>query len=149
MDPVVTTRKVWESDLPALKLLYAEEGMPLPAKKDLLCGIAAANDAGELVGFIRILTIDDDLSAEANGNYVYPIIVFKSWQGCGVGRALMQAAHEKCGELKLVACKSSQEFYPKCGLVPLDWDEVAQVIAFDCECCPDKPTCYPKPFVLR
>lgn len=148
MKPLVLTRKTWVSDLPALKMLFAEDAMPLPSKEDLLRGIAAVNESGELVGFIRILQINDDKNPEANGNYVYPVIVFKSWQGHGVGRVLIEAAHKHYGALKLVACKASRDFYPKCGFEPLEWKEVAEVIAYDCECCPDQPTCFPQPYIL-
>lgn len=149
MKPLVTTRKVWASDIPYLELLFSEDAMPLPPKKDLRRGIAAVNDSGELVGFIRVLPIRDEKHPEGDGNYVYPVIVFKSWQGHGVGRTLIREAYRQYGELRLVACRASRDFYPKCGFEPLSWDEVAERIANDCEQCSELPTCEPKAFILR
>ena len=149
MSSLVTVRKVWESDLPYLKLLFLEDAMPLPPKKDLLRGMVAANEQGEPVGFIRILVVADNKNPAGNGNYVYPVIVFKNWQGHGVGRALIAAAGKRYGELKLVACKASRNFYPKCGFEQLAWDEVASTIAYDCERCPSLAECEPQAFILK
>ncbi len=149
MEPLITTRKVWASDLPYLKLLFAEDAMPLPPKKDLMRGIVAVNASGEPVGFIRIALVRDKRNPEGRGNYVYPIIVFRNWQGYGVGRILIKEAYRQYGELRLVACRASRDFYPKCGFEPLPWEEVAERIASDCESCPDLNTCEPQAFILR
>ena len=148
MDSLVTTRKVWASDMPYLKLLFSEEGMPLPPKKDLMRGIVAVNGEDTPVGFIRILEVKNEKNQEKNGNFVYPVIVFKNWQGYGVGRILIEKAHKHYGELKLVACKASREFYPKCGFEPLDWSRVATPVENDCKQCPDLSTCDPQPYKL-
>lgn len=149
MGSLFTTRKVWTSDIPYLKMLFAEDGMPLPPKKDLMRGIVAVNSKDEPVGFIRILQAKDEKDSFKNGNYVYPVIVFKNWQGHGVGRTLIETAYEKYGTLKLVACKASQKFYPKCGFKTLEWGEVAHIIENDCKECPDLATCNPQPYILH
>ena len=145
--PPLSTRKVWASDLPYLKSLFSEAGMPLPPKKDLMRGILAVNDADEPVGFIRVLQVNNDKNPAANGNYVYPIVVFESWQGHGAGRLLIEKAHAHYGELRLVACRSSRDFYPKCGFEPLAWEEVAHTIVNDCQHCPDLEDCNPQPYI--
>jgi GNAT superfamily N-acetyltransferase len=128
-----------------LATLFAEDGMSLPARDELLAGTVAVNYAGETVGFIRVLEVHE--GGPGDGAYVYPVIVFKSWQGHGVGRALIEYELARHGALKLVACRASRGFYPRAGFVPLDWGEVASVIAHDCELCPLLPTCDPLPFV--
>jgi N-acetylglutamate synthase-like GNAT family acetyltransferase len=50
------------------------------------------------------------------------------------------------GELKLVACKESQGFYPKAGFESVDWDVIAARIAWDCERCAAREACGPLPF---
>jgi predicted N-acetyltransferase YhbS len=109
----------------------------------------AVNDADEPVGFIRIETVSDAKNPAASGAYVYPVAVFESWRCHGVATALIQHEAAVRGELRLVACKSSQGFYPKAGCVPIDWDLIAARIARDCELCADCETCGPIPFALR
>lgn len=123
--------------------------MAEPSEPQCLQGFVAVNEEDEVVGFIRVLKVVDTKKPEGNGSYVYPIIVYKSWQGYGVGRKLIAYAHQRFGELRLVACKASREFYPKCGFEPLDWDEVAPQIANDCTQCGDLLSCNPQAFVLR
>ena len=147
MSTAVSVRKVWAKDLPYLKLLFAEDGMALPSKKELESGLAAVSERGELVGFIRILQVADEENPLGDGNYVYPVIVFKSWQGHGVGRALIEEAHRLYGELRLVSCLASRGFYPKCGFEPLAWEEVAHRVANDCKHCPDLSSCEPQAFI--
>jgi GNAT superfamily N-acetyltransferase len=149
MPNILTIRAAIADDLLSLHALFAEDGMPIPARDDLLSGSVAINQSGKVVGFIRILYVDDTANPAANGAYVYPVIVFKSWHHRGVGRALIMYELEHCGELRLVACRSSRDFYPRCGFEPLDWSCVASRIARDCELCPDHATCDPQPFILK
>ncbi len=142
-------RSAEKRDVPYLYALFAEDEMATPQETELLEGLVAINDVDEPVGFIRIKCIEDAKSPRGNGNYVYPIIVFKSWQGHGVGSALIKHAQQRYGELKLVACKASQGFYPTCGFTPLVWSEVASQIAADCTECPSLKSCTPQPYVLR
>jgi predicted N-acetyltransferase YhbS len=123
--------------------------MPLPAKKQLMRGLVAASASDGPVGYIRILQVKDEKNPRGSGNYVYPVIVARAWQGRGIGRALIEAVHDKYGELKLVACAASRGFYPRCGFEPLPWEEVASQIARDCEQCPDLQSCEPQAFGLR
>lgn len=149
MNTQVNIRKAKSSDLPQVQALFAEDGMGKPTLACCLQGYAAYNERGELVGFIRILKVQDTQNPQGDGCYVYPVIVYKSWQGYGVGSALINYAHKKFGELKLVACKASQDFYPKCGFEPLAWEEVAPRIAQDCDHCADLDSCKPKAYILR
>lgn len=149
MSSSVNIRPAGEHDLSCLHGLFAEDGMTLPEREELLEGFVATNDADEPVGFIRILQVEDPQNSQGNGHYVYPIIVFKSWQGYGVGSALIQFAHQRFGALKLVACKASREFYPTCSFEPVGWQEIAPRIAKDCDLCPDLVDCSPQPFILE
>jgi predicted N-acetyltransferase YhbS len=147
MSALFTIRPAAERDLPLLTSLFAEDGMALPQRSELLSGTVAVNNDDEAVGFIRVLPIQDADNPAANGNYVYPVIVFVSWRKHGVATALIEYELARYHELKLVACRSSQGFYPRIGFEPLAWSEVANRIAHDCELCPDLPTCHPQPFV--
>lgn len=145
----VKVRKVKNNDLPYIKAMFAEDTMAEPGRAACLQGFVAANAEDKPVGFIRVLKVIDKANPRSGGNYVYPVIVFKYWQGHGVGRVLIKYAHKKFGELKLVACATSREFYPKCGFEPLEWGEVAPRIANDCTHCTDLKTCKPQAFILR
>jgi GNAT superfamily N-acetyltransferase len=140
-------RPACAKDLPLLQSLFVEDGMAQPSTAQLLAGTVAVNDDDEAVGFIQILEVSDDVNPAANGAYVYPVIVYQSWQHHGVGRALIDYELARHGTLKLVACNRSQRFYPKAGFEPLPWEQVAARVARDCELCPDLPTCHPQPFI--
>ncbi|MDR2672158.1 MAG: GNAT family N-acetyltransferase [Coriobacteriales bacterium] len=144
-----TIRSAHKRDLPWLHLLFEQDGMPHPPESDLLNGRVAVNDVDEPVGFIRVLELGDETNPQASGAYVYPVIVFEQWRKHGVGKALIKQALLDFGELRLVACRDSRGFYPRCGFVPLEWEKIAGPIARDCELCPDLATCDPQPFVAQ
>jgi predicted N-acetyltransferase YhbS len=144
--PEYTIRAFRDVDLPYLNLLLQQEGMALLQADDLCQSFVAVNSAGEPVGFIRILKVDDAVNPAASSAYVYPVAVFSHWRGHGVGRALVQQALRKYGELRLVACRDSRDFYPKCGFESVGWEQIAGLITRDCELCPDLKTCDPQPY---
>jgi predicted N-acetyltransferase YhbS len=113
----------------------------------------AANDEGIPIGFIHIETVVDDVDPAANGAYVYPVAVFEAWQHRGVARALIEhalatEATAVAGGLKLVACESSQGFYPRVSFEPIGWECIAARIARDCDLCDLREACAPVPFGL-
>lgn len=149
MSTDVKIRKVMQRDLAALQAIFADSAMGLPSEDDYMQGVVAVDENDKPLGFIRIYTVLDKSYPEGNGHYVYPVIVAKDLHGEGIGRILIEYAHEKYGELKLVACRASRDFYPKCGFVPLSWEFVAHKIAYDCEMCPDIDSCEPQAFMLH
>jgi N-acetylglutamate synthase-like GNAT family acetyltransferase len=145
-------RAAKERDLKAIAAIFASDGMVMPQAGELIGesanshALVAVNNDDVPVGIIRILNVADPGNPAGDGAYVYPVIVHPAWQQRKVATALIKAAAEQFGVLKLVACKASQGFYPKVDFVPLDWSEVAFQIARDCDLCPDCPTCNPQPF---
>ncbi|MDR0500309.1 MAG: GNAT family N-acetyltransferase [Coriobacteriales bacterium] len=144
--PLFTIRQADKRDLDLLASLFISEHMPVPSDEDLLSGTVAVNDDDEVVGFIRIRIVLDEICANKTGNYVYPVIVFANWRDRGVARALCDYELSRHGELKLVACSASQDFYPRAGFAFEDWSNIASVIAQDCKQCPDLTSCNPQPF---
>jgi len=146
-EPLFTIRPAQERDLPILALLFTTADMPVPPRDDLLVGTVAVNGDDEPVGFIRILVVSDEVNPAGSGAYVYPVVVFDTWRGHGVGAALVSHELIRYHELKLVGCRDSRGFYPRIGFEPLEWDGVAGVIARDCERCGDLQACDPQPFI--
>jgi N-acetylglutamate synthase-like GNAT family acetyltransferase len=138
-------RAAEERDLVYLNLICAEHGLGLV--ESVAETNVAVNDEDIPVGFIHIEIVNDDPHSWANGAYVYPVAVFEAWQHHGVAAALVEHELALRGELRLVACKESQGFYPKAGFEPLDWNFIAERIAKDCEFCGDHATCGPIPFI--
>jgi len=144
--PLFTIRTAKLQDLPHLQMICQQHGLgTIATVKD--CSVAV-NHKDIPVGFIHIEHVKDDDNPLANGAYVYPVAVYTSWQNLGVARALI--THELAGaaELKLVACKPSQGFYPKVGFTPVSWDLIATRIAHDCDLCALRTECAPIPFIL-
>ena len=98
----------------------------------------AVNDDDEVVGFCRL---QDDVNGIA---YVNPIVTYAAWRGYGVGRALIEDAHESAGELRLIARGTSVGFYEKLGFSELPWDQVdLEAAEEDCDNCPYREACSP------
>ncbi|MDR3137159.1 MAG: GNAT family N-acetyltransferase [Coriobacteriales bacterium] len=144
-----TVRKAQASDLPHLQLLLRLEQMPVLSDTQLLASIVAVNSEDQPVGAVRIVDVRDTVNPQASASYVYPVVVFREWRGFGVGRVLLAAALREHGELRLVACRESRDFYPRCGFEPIAWDKIAGTIAHDCEACPQLASCAPQPFAAR
>ena len=103
----------------------------------------AVNGDDEVVGFCRL---QDDVNGIA---YVNPIVVYPTWRGYNVGRALMDDAHALAGELRLIARGTSEGFYRKLGFVEMPWEDVdLEAAEEDCDNCPYRESCGPVPMRL-
>lgn len=141
MGALFSLRDAQPSDMEHLDYFASLEGMDaLPGCERIR---VAVNEQDEAVGFCR-------LDADENGvAYVNPIVVFDTWRGYGVGRALIEDAWSREGELRLVARGQSVGFYEKLGFKPLSWDEVdLKAASEDCDNCPVREECGPLPMRL-
>ena len=90
--------------------------------------------------------MQDDVNGIA---YVNPIVVYPTWRGYNVGRALMDDAHALAGELRLIARGTSVGFYRKLGFVDMPWEDVdLEAAEEDCDNCPYRESCGPVPMRL-
>ena len=95
------------------------------------------------VGCCRLVADDEGVS------YVNPIVVYEPWRRIGVGRALIEDAHEHAGELRLIARGESVGFYRALGFVDMPWEWADLAAASeDCDQCPRRATCGPVPMRL-
>ncbi|NLG10538.1 MAG: GNAT family N-acetyltransferase [Coriobacteriaceae bacterium] len=132
------------SDFPIIQLMCEQAGMPF--SEDFQFGTVAVNSDDQPVGFIRILEVTQDVNPQGMGAYVYPVVVFENWRHHGVARALVDYELQRYKALKLVACSPSRGFYHRAGFVTEAWDNIAAIIARDCELCADRSCCEPQPF---
>ena len=141
MSSLFTIRDAREGDLPLLNAYAFSVGM------DAMPGIerirVAVNTQDEPVGFCRL---QDDAEGIA---YVNPIVVYEPWRMHGVGRALIEDAHDAAGELRLIARGESAGFYRVLGFEDMPW-EIADLAAAseDCDNCPYREECNPVPMRL-
>ena len=146
MPELFSIRPAEERDLANMQAICTEHGLGvIETIED--CTVAV-NDEDLTVGFIHIKTVDDE-SPDTNGAYVYPVAVFGEWQNHKVASTLIRHELDKAGELKLVACKPSQGFYPKLGFKPLAWEQIARQISHDCTVCANYEDCGPKAFIIN
>lgn len=140
MTELFTLRAAEAKDKPWLDSYCYAEGM---ANLDDLKGVTVAvNASDEPVGFIQIAIGNNGVA------HVYPIVVHLSWRGYDVGRALIENAHAKFGELRLVSRGSSVGFYEKLGFVLCDWEMIDNEQTEGCADCSTKAECKPLPMVL-
>ena len=140
MDELFTLRPARPGDKPWLDSYCAAEGM---ANLDGICGVTvAANASDEPVGFIQIARGRNGVA------HVYPIVVHPSWRGYDVGSALIEDAHAKHGELRLVSRGSSVGFYERLGFEECAWDMVDDEQTEGCADCSMKDECKPLPMRL-
>ena len=99
----------------------------------------AANEDDEVVGFIRV-----SLNGEGVA-FVNPVITHETWRGFGVGRALMEEALERYGEVRLVSRGVSKAFYEALGYEPIEWDDIEMTLVDDCDHCELREECSPQP----
>ena len=149
METLFTLRPAREADLELLDAYNAAEGMDrLPGVE----GVTVAVDAEDIpVGYIRL--VDGEVPAgECPGSvtvaHVYPIVVYEPWRGYGVGRALMDDALARTGELRLIARGTSRGFYEALGFAPVGFDAVDTAVTEDCASCPYRAQCEPQPMAL-
>ncbi|MEC4272656.1 GNAT family N-acetyltransferase [Adlercreutzia sp. R25] len=136
-----TIRNGREDDLPYLNAYAFAEGMDsLPSAEAVR---VAVNDEDVPVGFLRIRRGDDGVA------HVNPVVTCATWRGWGVGRALVEEALERFGELRLVARGESIPFYRALGFQELGWDDIASPIASECDGCEMYGECQPLPMGRR
>ena len=146
MSELFTIRPAQDRDLIYLQMICEDGDLGII---DTIEHCTVAVNAEDVpVGFIHIETVDDD-NPGANAAYVYPVAVFASWQHHGVARALIEHELQRVGELRLVACSSSQGFYPKVGFERVAWECIAERIASDCDHCDKRANCEPVPFAIK
>ncbi len=106
-------------------------------------GVTVAVNSDDIpVGFIRIVI---DGKGIAN---VYPIVTYAAWRRYGVGRALIDDALSRFGELKLVSRGSSRGFYETLGFQECAWTEIEPGFSEDCSACSWRDECNPCPMRL-
>ena len=137
MESLFTLRPAREDDLPTINAFAAVEGMADLPSIDRVT--VAESEAGDVVGVVRS-------AAEEEGvGHVNPIVVYSTWRGYGVGRALMDDALARYGELRLVSRGSSLGFYRALGFHEVPWDQIDTDIADDCNACDIHDECGPTP----
>lgn len=135
----IIIREATDQDAPVIERLVTEAGMGTltPRGRSFM-----AERDGRIAGFIRIV--------EAEGNpYVNPIIVDAHARRSGIGRALMESAHARFGELLFVARGHAVPFYEALGCERVPWDRISPDLGEDCDSCPDLTTCAPVPMIYR
>lgn len=139
-DPsLLTIREATEDDANIVAKLTADAGMGTLTPRGT---VFVAVSEGHTVGFIRIV--------EAEGHwYVNPIVVDASARRLGVGRALMQDARARYGELLFVARGHAVPFYEALGCEEVARDRISPDLGEDCDTCPDVATCCPVPMIYR
>lgn len=141
MGDLFSLRAAQDADLDLLSAYAHAEGMDaLPSIEGI---IVAVNDNDEPVGFIRIV---EEAGFPAHVN---PVVVYPSWRGYGVGRALMDEARRVYGELRLVSRGSSQGFYDALGLAPCSWEDICPSVFDDCAGCEMFDECAPQPMTTE
>ena len=141
MAELFTIRDARVLDMPLIDSYAGAEGMDrIPGPRGVR---VAVNENDEVVGFCR-------LQEDANGiAYVNPIVTYALWRGYGVGRALIEDAHERAGELRLISRGTSEGFYRKLGFEEMPWENVdLQAASEDCDHCPYRAACGPVPMRL-
>ena len=141
MADLFTLRGAVEADRPYLDSYTYAEGM------DYLPGLdgvtVAANGDDEPVGFVRIVRGCQGIA------HVNPVVVHGSWRGYGVGRALVEDAQRRFGELRLVSRGSSKPFYDALGFEECGWDLIDTNVTDDCDGCELREECCPQPMRRR
>jgi predicted N-acetyltransferase YhbS len=118
------------------RVLSLGEEAQMGILKNLDAVTVAVNEQDEVLGFLRITSIDGIC-------YVNPVVVAPQWQGRGIGRNLMLNALEKYDELRFVSRSSCIDFYVKLHCETIPWDMISPQIAQDCEDC--ELMCSPQP----
>ena len=134
-----TIREATQQDAAAIARLAEDAGMGTLTPRGTSY---VALDGDRIVGFIRIV--------EAEGHwYVNPIVVDASARRLGVGRALMQDARARYGELLFVARGHAVPFYEALGCEEVARDRISPDLGEDCDTSPDVATCCPVPMIYR
>lgn len=137
MTDLFTIRDACDEDLSTLNAFNYAEGMDaLPSVENIR---VVVNATGEIVGYLRLAFSPEGVA------HVNPVVTYPTWRGYGVGRALMEEALERYGELRFVARGTSVGFYERLGYRAIPWDEVCLDVAEDCRGCTLAEECKPVP----
>lgn len=140
-DELFTMRAAREDDMALINTYAYREGMPdIPGVEGVT---AAVNDADQPVGFIRIKHGADGTA------HINPVVVYEPWRRYGVGRALVEDALAREGELRLVSRGGSLAFYRALGFEDVPWDAIDPEIASECDGCELIDECRPQPVAKR
>ena len=138
-EELFTLRPAVEGDRELIDRYTYVEGMDsLPSLENVTVA-ATADD--ECVGFLRLAFSDAGVA------HVNPVVVYSAWRGYGVGRALVEDALARCGELRLVARGKSIPFYRALGFAEATWEDIAPGVTEDCDNCDAREECGPLPMV--
>lgn len=136
-DTLFVLRPARVNDIALINLYAYREGMDdIPGIEGVT---VAVNGEDEPVGFIRIKQCDNSAA------HINPVVVYRPWRGFGVGRALVEDALAREGELRLVSRGSSYAFYRALGFEDASWDGIDPEIASECEGCELAEECQPMP----
>ena len=141
MTDLFTIRDACDEDLATLNAYNYNEGMDaFPSVENIR---VAVNGAGEIVGYLRLAFSPEGVA------HVNPVVTYPTWRGYGVGRALMDEALERHGELRFVARGASVGFYEKLGYRAIPWEDVCLDVAEDYRICTLVDECKPQPMGKR
>ncbi len=129
-------RDFLDSDRRDINLLSCSEGMGELHDFEHVIVAVASNE--EVVGLIM-------LHVRTGIYYVNPIIVLPVWRRLHVGKALIELARGRYGELRFVSRGSSVPFYAHLGAVPMPWEMIDASISRDCVTCSRIDSCNPLP----
>lgn len=137
MTDLFTLRPACDEDAETINVYASWEGMDvMPSMENIT---VAESSSGDIVGFLRV-------ARGVNGvMHVNPVVTVSTWRGYGVGRALMEDALDRFGELRLVSRGASVGFYQALGYEPLTWDDIDKAEVDDCDHCAMKQECNPLP----
>ena len=137
MNDLFTLRAAEERDKQLLDSYTFAEGMDsIPSIE----GVTVAVNSDDVpVAFIRIV------QDSAGVAHIYPIVTYEPWRGYGVGRALIDDAMGRFGELRLVSRGSSRGFYEALGFEECDWGLIEKGVSEDCPNCSWRDECSPVP----
>ena len=107
---------------------------------------ARPDDKAVLDGYANLEGMDVRIALADDGTaFVNPVITHETWRGFGVGRALMEEALERHGELRLVSRGGSLPFYEALGYERIGWDLIEMSLVDDCDHCEMREECGPVP----
>ena len=137
MSDLFTLRPAQEKDLELMNYYAFWEGMDdMPSLDNIT---VAVNADDQCVGFLRIAFGGNGIA------HVNPVVTAPQWRGYGVGRALMDDALAKHGELRLISRGSSRSFYQSLGYQEIAWEDVDMTVTDDCNGCEMREECDPLP----
>jgi amino-acid N-acetyltransferase len=136
---MIVCRKANPEDRDLLAALLLENGMEYvdPAQDYVL-----ALDGTKIVGCAR---------AEEHGEIalVRPVVVARTYRQQGLGRLLLKRVIPADKPTGLVARGESMVFYKALGFSKAKWKMIPESQQEECEECPDRKMCQPRPMILN